>query len=94
MKYLSSYLTAALLAGASFSALAAPLSVTAINNQQAAGLQSLGAVSVSGVAGTSDDAVRKLQEKAADQGASHYRIIGLDTPGDSSLWRGNAEIYR
>lgn len=94
MKRFYSYLTAALLAGASFSTFAAPLSVTAVNNQQAASLQSLGAVSVSGVVGTSDDAVRKLQEKAAAQGASHYRVIGLDTPGDSSLWRGNAEIYR
>ncbi|MDU6388376.1 MAG: DUF1471 domain-containing protein, partial [Pantoea sp.] len=25
---------------------------------------------------------------------SHYRVIGVENPGDSSLWRGTAEIYR
>ena len=39
-------------------------------------------------------AFHALKEKAQADGASHLRIIGLDTPGDSSNWRGNAEIYR
>ena len=82
-------IAAVLLAAASFSSFAAPLSsVKQINTEQASGMQSLGVVSVSGVSGSPGDAVHALK------GASSIRIIGLDTPGDSSNWRGNAEIYR
>ncbi|MGJ5869209.1 hypothetical protein BMF90_11590 [Serratia sp. OLHL2] len=88
-------IAAVLIAAASFSTFAAPLSsVKQVNSEQAANLQSLGVVSVSGVSGSPRDAITALKEKAAADGASHYRIIGLDTPGDSSNWRGNAEIYR
>lgn len=83
------------IAAASFSTFAAPLSsVKQVNSEQAANLQSVGVVSVSGISGSPHDAITALKEKAAAGGASHYRIIGLDTPGDSSNWRGNAEIYR
>jgi Protein of unknown function (DUF1471). len=54
----------------------------------------IGSVSVSGVRGSSDDAVRKLQDKSAALGGSKLRIVSLNTPGDSSLWMGNAEVYR
>jgi len=94
MKLLPSIVAVAI-ATASFATFAAPLSsVTQVNSEQAAGLQSIGVVSVSGVSGSPHDAIHALKEKAAADGASHYRIIGLDTPGDSSNWRGNAEIYR
>jgi hypothetical protein len=51
-------------------------------------------VSVSGISGSPDDAIHALKQKATADGATHYRIIGLDNPGDSSDWRGTAEVYR
>lgn len=84
------YIAAAVMATASFSSLAA----TQVGHDRAANLQSIGVVSVSGIAGSPDDAVSALKSKATEQGASYYRIIGLDNPGDSSSWRGNAVIYR
>lgn len=90
MKRRYAVLTAALLATASFPTLAAqPVSAT-----QAQNLQSAGTVSISGVRGTLDDATRHLSQKAQEEGASGYRVIGVQTPGDSSLWSGTAEIYR
>jgi len=83
-------LAGALLATASFSTLAA----TPVDQEQAQGLQSLGSVSVSNARGSLDDATRQLSQKAEEMGASHYRVIGVENPGDSSLWRGTAEIYR
>lgn len=75
-------IAAVLIAAASFSTFAAPLSsVKQVNSEQAANLQSLGVVSVSGISGSPHDAIHALKEKAAADGASHYRIIGLDTPG-------------
>ncbi len=46
------------------------------------------------VIGMHEDAGQPWGEILALMIVSHYRIIGLDTPGDSSNWRGNAEIYR
>lgn len=90
MKRRYAVLTAALLATASFSTLAAqPVSAT-----QAQNLQSAGTVSISGVRGSLDDATRHLSQKAQEEGASGYRVIGVQTPSDSSLWSGTAEIYR
>lgn len=83
-------LAGALLATASFSSLAA----TSVNREQAQGLQSIGSVSVSNAHGSMDDATRQLSQKAEEMGANHYRVIGVENPGDSSLWRGTAEIYR
>ncbi|MBU5375991.1 MAG: YdgH/BhsA/McbA-like domain containing protein [Pantoea sp.] len=83
-------LAGALLATASFTALAA----TPVDQDQAQGLQSIGSVSVSNARGSLDDATRQLSQKAEEMGASHYRVIGVENPGDSSLWRGTAEIYR
>lgn len=81
---------AALLATVSFSTLAAtPLSAADAQNMQPAGT-----VSVSGVRGTLDDATRQLSQKAEEMGATHFRVIGAQNPGDSSLWNGSAEIYR
>jgi len=83
-------LAGALLATASFTTLAA----TPVDQDQAQGLQSIGSVSVSNARGSLDDATRQLAQKAEEMGASHYRVIGVENPGDSSLWRGTAEIYR
>lgn len=90
MKKLTVILAGALFATASFSTLAA----SPVNHEQAEGLQSMGSVSVSNARGSLDDATRQLSQKAEEMGASHYRIIGVENPGDSSLWSGTAEIYR
>jgi len=90
MKKLTVILAGALFATASFSTLAA----SPVNQEQAQGLQSIGSVSVSNARGSLDDATRQLSQKAEEMGASHYRIIGVENPGDSSLWSGTAEIYR
>lgn len=90
MKTRYALMTAALLATASFTTLAA----TPLSQAEAQARQSDGTVSVSGVRGSLDDATRHLSQKAQAQGASHYRVIGLQNPGDSSLWSGTAEIYR
>ena len=89
-KQLAAIAAVALLATSSFSALAA----SAVDADEAQGLQAMGTVSVSSVGGSLDDAALQLANKAKAQGADHYRIIGLDSPGDSSRWSGTAEIYR
>lgn len=89
-KTLPGLLAATLLAATSFSTLAA----TQVDTREASNLQSIGTVSVSGISGSLDDATHQLAKKADALGASHYRIVRADTPGDSSLWSGNAEIYR
>ncbi len=89
-KKLTGLVAAAFFATASFSTLAA----TQIDENQAQNLQQMGTVSVQGVSGSLDDATAQLAQKAKEMGATHYRIIRADTPGDSSLWSGNAEIYR
>lgn len=90
MKKLTAVLAGALLVTASSAAFAA----MPVDREQAQGMQSIGNVSVSNVTGSMDDATRQLSQKAADMGASHYRVIGVDNPGDSSNWTGTAEIYR
>lgn len=84
------YIAAAVIATASFSALAAQ----EVSKKQASELQSLGVVSAYNVSGSPDDAISVINQKATAEGASHFRIIGLDNPGDSSNWRASAEIYR
>ncbi|MFH8132932.1 YdgH/BhsA/McbA-like domain containing protein [Pantoea osteomyelitidis] len=90
MKKLTAVLAGALLVTASSAAFAA----MPVDHEQAQGMQSIGNVSVSNVTGSMDDATRQLSQKAADMGASHYRVIGVENPGDSSKWTGTAEIYR
>ncbi|MEJ4045132.1 MULTISPECIES: DUF1471 domain-containing protein [unclassified Erwinia] len=89
-KTLPALIAATLLAATSFSTLAA----TPVDGSQAMNMQSIGSVSVSGVRGSLDDATHQLAKKAEELGASHYRVVRADTPGDSSLWSGTAEIYR
>lgn len=87
---LPTLIAATLFAATSFSALAA----TQVDEAQSQNMQAIGSVSVSGVSGSLDDATRQLSQKAQEMGASHYRVVRTETPGDSSLWSGNAEIYR
>lgn len=85
-------IAAAIITTASFSALAA----TQITSAQAdsGNYQSLGVVSISEMSGAPGSIKQQLNEQATDKGASHYRIIGESTPGDSSLERASVELYR
>lgn len=83
---------AALITTASFSALAA----TQISDAQAqsSNYHSLGVVDVR-QDNTADLSLKAaMNEKAEEAGASHYRVIGISTPGDSSLARASVELYR
>lgn len=85
-------IAAAIITTASFSALAA----TQITSAQAdsGNYQSLGVVSISQMSGAPGSIKEQLNSQAADKGASHYRVIGVSTPGDSSLERASVELYR
>jgi hypothetical protein len=72
----------------SFGASAAVHQVTA---EQAQGLQSLGSVGVTEVAGSPMDVRQGLAAKAEKAGASSYRITELNT-GDH--WHATAELYK
>lgn len=65
-----------------------------VDADQASGLQQMGSVQVSGIAGSSDDAIHALKQKAAQDNAGHYRVVALDNPSDSSLWDGTAILYK
>lgn len=65
-----------------------------VDTDQASGLQQMGSVQVSGIAGSSDDAIHALKQKAAQDNAGHYRVVALDNPSDSSLWDGTAILYK
>ncbi|MEG3134648.1 DUF1471 domain-containing protein [Rouxiella sp. T17] len=83
---------AAVITTASFSALAA----TEINQSQvnSNNYQSLGVVDVR-ADNTADMSLKaQVNQKAAEEGATHYRVIGVSTPGDSSLPRASVELYR
>ncbi|HEY0208511.1 YdgH/BhsA/McbA-like domain containing protein [Acerihabitans sp.] len=84
------YIFTAIIAGLSFSSQA----TQEISQEQAAGHQRIGTVSVSGLEGSTDDATHALRQKARQENAPYYRIIGVDNPGDSSAWSGDAELYR
>ncbi|OWF80159.1 hypothetical protein B4900_07870 [Yersinia rohdei] len=83
-------IAAALIATASFATQAAQ----EVSSEQAAKLQSMGVISLSNVSGSPTDVESALNAKASADGASHYRIIGMSTPGDSSNYSTSAEIYR
>ena len=88
----TSLLTGAVLLLISGAALAAgPKQVDA---DQASGLQEMGIVQVSGLSGSSDDAIHALKAKAAQDNAGHYQIVALGNPSDSSLWDGTAILYK
>lgn len=84
------YLALVLLSGTAM----ASATVKEVNQKQAIYLQKIDSVSVSGVRGSLDDAVRALRYKAETKRGRYYQIISLGTSGDSSLWRGVAIIYK
>ncbi|NDL61884.1 YdgH/BhsA/McbA-like domain containing protein [Acerihabitans arboris] len=84
------YIFASIVAGISFPSQA----TQEINQAQAAGHQSIGTVSISGLAGSTDDAINALRQKAKQENAPYYRIVGVENSGDSSDWSGDAELYR
>ncbi|MDU4091877.1 MAG: peroxide/acid stress response protein YhcN [Pantoea sp.] len=79
--------TAGLLSALSFGAFAAE----SVNADQAKDLQSVGVISVSGVAGTPMDIHQALQAKADRQGASAYRIIEAR---NKDTYHVTAELYK
>jgi len=85
-------LAAAIITTASFSAMA----VTKITSAEAdsGNYQSLGVVSISQMSGAPGSIKEQLNAQAAEKGAGHYRVIGMSTPGDSSLERASVELYR
>ncbi|WP_174849425.1 YdgH/BhsA/McbA-like domain containing protein [Yersinia artesiana] len=83
-------IAAALIATASFATMAAQ----EVSSEQATKLQSIGVISLSNVSGSPMDVESALKAKADADGASHYRIIGISNPGDSSNYSASAEIYR
>ena len=83
-------IAAALIATASFATMAAQ----EVSPEQATKLQSMGVISLSNVSGSPTDVESALNAKADTDGASHYRIIGISNPGDSSNYSASAEIYR
>ncbi len=85
-------LAAALITSASFSALAA--NEISAAQAQSHNYQSLGVVDVR-QDNTEDFSLKAaVNEKANQEGATHYRVIGVSTPGDSSLARASVELYR
>lgn len=89
--------TTSLLTGAAFlflSTAALAAGPKQVDADQASGLQQMGTVQISGVAGSSDDAVHALKAKAAQDNAGHYQIVALGNSSDSSLWGGTAILYK
>lgn len=93
MKLFSKVIPAIFAFAISSSVLAAELPEV-IGSDTSSGLDRLGRVSVSGINGSPDDVIRALQKKAGAIGGGKLRVIALSTPSDSSLWMGNAEVYR
>ena len=75
-------IAAVLIAAASFSTFAAPLSsVKQVNSEQAANLQSLGVVSVSGISGSPHDAIHALKEKPRRTAPAITALSARTPPG-------------
>lgn len=87
MNMKNTLVAASLLSMLSFGAFAA----TSINADQVQNRQSLGTVSVGSVGSSPMDLHQMLEQKAAEQGASSYRIIEARS-GDQ--WHATAELYK
>lgn len=75
------------LSALSFGAFAAE----SVNADQAQNLQSVGTISVSGIAGSPMDIRQQLNAKADAQGASAYRVIEAYNNGN---YHATAELYK
>ncbi|MEB5974813.1 peroxide/acid stress response protein YhcN [Pantoea dispersa] len=79
--------TLSVLSALSFGAFAAD----SINAEQAANLQPVGTISVSGIGGSPMDIHQQLNAKAEEQGAKAYRVI--EAYNDNS-YHATAELYK
>ncbi len=79
--------TLSVLSALSFGAFAAD----SINAEQAANLQPVGTISVSGVDGDQTNIRQELSQKADAQAASHYRIIENN---QDNTFHVTAELYK
>jgi len=87
MNIKSTVATLSILSALSFGAFAAD----SISADQAQSRQSLGTVSVDGIASSPMDMRAQLDKKAQEQGASAYRVIEART---GSHWHTTAELYK
>lgn len=87
MKIKSSLAALAVLSSLSFGVFAAQ----PIDNSQAANMQSVGTVTVSGVSAAPSDIREALSAKADEMGASAFRVVELREDGN---YHATAEIYK
>lgn len=86
---LSSCIAAALLATASFSALASQ----EVSLAQSTKLHEIKMIGISGIHGSPTDAEMAIKDNADKSGAPYYRIVSMGTPSKSSVWFGEAMLY-
>ncbi|MHA6309211.1 YdgH/BhsA/McbA family protein [Hafnia paralvei] len=86
----SSFFVVVMLAGSSFSSLAA----TEINYSDIKAHQKVSSISVEIQNGTIDDVMNALSSKADEQGAEYYRVTGVGTEGMGDTMQGTADIYK
>ena len=87
MKVTTTIAAFSILSALSFGAFAAQ----PVTQDQAKNLQSVGIVSVSGVAGSPTDIRQALSDKADEQGAKAFRVIEVRQEGN---YHATAEIYQ
>ncbi|QCR34936.1 peroxide/acid stress response protein YhcN [Nissabacter sp. SGAir0207] len=87
MNIKTSIATLSILSALSFGAFAAQ----SVDANQAAGLQSMGTITVSGVTAAPSDIRQQLSEKADSKGAKAYRVVEAYTNGN---YHATAEIYQ
>lgn len=87
MKVTTAVATLSILSALSFGAFAAQ----PVTQDQAKSLQSVGMISVSGVAGAPSDIRQALSAKADEQGAKAFRVIEVREEGN---FHATAEIYQ
>lgn len=87
MNIKTTFAAVTVLSALSFGAFAAE----SVNADQAQNLQSVGTISVSGVAGSPMDIRQQLNAKADAQGASAYRVIEAYNNGN---YHATAELYK
>ena len=87
MKIKTTIAALSLLSAVSFGASAAQL----VNTEQSENLQSVGTITLSGVAGAPMDIRQQLSQKADQQGANAYRIVEAR---NDDTWHVTAELYK
>lgn len=57
-------------------------------------MSKVGVISISSFHGSPSEAVKELQRKANQAGATHFRITSFGTPGKSSYLTATAVLYK